>query len=251
MTRAGLVIALVIGAVVGIVFAVYPEFDIALIRLMYEDINPGFGQNLAVHALRDGTRWLTYLVVAPAVIAVIVKFLAPRARMPVPGRAALFMIASLIIGPGIVSNALLKDHWGRYRPVAVTEFGGKNEFTPWWDPRGGCRGNCSFVAGEPSSTFWMLAPASLAPPLWQPVAYGAVIGLGTLNGIVRMAYGGHFFTDVVFAGVITFVIVWLTHGLIYRWRRTRLSDDAIERAIAWPMTQLYDAVGERWKRRPG
>ena len=42
------------------------------------------------------------------------------------------------------------------------------------------------------------------------------------------------FTDVVFSGVFTFLVIWLVHGLVYRWPTTRLSDDAIERAIAEP-----------------
>jgi lipid A 4'-phosphatase len=43
--------------------------------------------------------------------------------------------------------------------------------------------------------------------------------------------GGHFVSDVIFAGVFTFLIIWVAYGFIYRWPRTRLSDAAIERAI--------------------
>jgi lipid A 4'-phosphatase len=31
--------------------------------------------------------------------------------------------------------------------------------------------------------------------------------------------------------VFAFLVIWLTHGLIYRWRRTRITDEAVERAI--------------------
>jgi hypothetical protein len=44
-----------------------------------------------------------------------------------------------------------------------------------------------------------------------------------------MAAGGHFFTDVVFAGVFTFLVIWVVHGLLYRWRPTRVTDAAVER----------------------
>ena len=46
-----------------------------------------------------------------------------------------------------------------------------------------------------------------------------------------MAGGAHFFTDIVFAGVFMFVTIWTLHGLIYRWRRTRLTDEAVERPL--------------------
>ena len=49
---------------------------------------------------------------------------------------------------------------------------------PWWDPRGDCPKNCSFVAGEPSGAFWTLAPAALTPPAWRALAYGASLAFG-------------------------------------------------------------------------
>ena len=49
--------------------------------------------------------------------------------------------------------------------------------------------------------------------------------------------GAHFFSDVVFAGVFSFLVIWLVHGLLYRWRLTRTTDAALEgtleRMLAW------------------
>ena len=53
-----------------------------------------------------------------------------------------------------------------------------------------------------------------------------------------MAGGGHFFSDVVFAGVLTFLVIWLVHGLLYRWRATRITDRAIERALEFVALRL-------------
>jgi membrane-associated phospholipid phosphatase len=47
-----------------------------------------------------------------------------------------------------------------------------------------------------------------------------------------MAGGAHFFTDVVFAGVVMFLVVWTLHGLIYRWRATRVADEVIDQRLA-------------------
>jgi lipid A 4'-phosphatase len=56
-------------------------------------------------------------------------------------------------------------------------------------------------------------------------------------GAFRMAAGAHFFSDVVFAGVLMYLVVWTVHGLIYRWRATRLNEKALEdwlgRAGVW------------------
>jgi membrane-associated phospholipid phosphatase len=52
-----------------------------------------------------------------------------------------------------------------------------------------------------------------------------------------MAFGGHFFTDVAAAGLVTFFVIWLAYGYIYRWPRTRLTDEGVDAALtrfAWP-----------------
>ena len=97
------------------------------------------------------------------------------------------MISTLILAPGIVVNLIIKDYSGRPRPWSIVEFGGKEQFRPWWDLRGPCESNCSFVAGEPSGAFWTMAPAAVAPPGWQAAGYGAAILFGLAVGVMRMA----------------------------------------------------------------
>jgi membrane-associated phospholipid phosphatase len=138
------------------------------------------------------------------------------------------MLVTLALGPGVVANLVFKEHWGRPRPIDVTQFGGTEHFRPWWDPRGDCPKNCSFVAGEPSGAFWTLAPAAVVPPQWRALAYSAALTFGAAVGMLRIVAGAHFFSDVVFAGVFSFLVIWLVHGLLYRWRRTRTSDAAVD-----------------------
>ena len=142
------------------------------------------------------------------------------------------MLTTLALAPGLFANVILKDHWSRPRPIDVPQFGGAEPFVAWWDPRGVCPKNCSFVTGDGSGAFWTMAPAALAPPAWRPAAYAAAIAFGAGVGLLRMSFGGHFFSDVVFAGVFTFLIIWLMHGYLYRWPRTRTTDEAIERGRA-------------------
>jgi len=55
-------------------------------------------------------------------------------------------------------------------------------------------------------------------PHWRALAYGAALAFGVAIGLVRAAGGGHFFSDVVFAGVFMFLVIWIMHGLLLRWR---------------------------------
>jgi lipid A 4'-phosphatase len=230
MNRTGLVIALAIGVVVGVVFGVWPRLDLAVSTPFYDPKTHDFPLNGHVwsqHA-RDAARVVIALLIVPAGVALLGRILLPRRPMLIKGQAVLFLIGTLAVGPGLLANTLLKDHWGRARPIDVTAFGGANRFTPWWDPRGDCPNNCSFIAGEPAGAFWTLAPAALAPPQWRALAYGLALAFGSAVGVLRIAGGGHFFTDVVFAGVFTYLPIWAAYGLIYRWwpQRTRKKTDA-------------------------
>jgi lipid A 4'-phosphatase len=236
MNRTGLIIALVIAAITGLVCGLYPEFELSVARHFYEVVdaqNNMFAWRLYPQLMlaRDIGLWVGTAIIIPVLAALAIKFIVPKRKMLVPGRAAIFLIATLALGPGLLVNVVLKDHWGRSRPIDVTQFGGSDHYVRWWDPRGDCPNNCSFVSGDVSGAFWTIAPAALAPPQWRVFAYGAALALGTGMAALRLMAGAHFLSDVVFAGVFTFLIIWLAHGLIYRWPRTRITDAAVETAI--------------------
>ena len=236
MNRTGLTIALGLAVVFGLLFGLYPQLDLDIARPFHAVVDANhnvFAWRLStplmiVHniALRGG-----FLLVAPAVVALIGKLILPRRKMLISARATMFLILTMALGPGLLVNVALKDHWGRPRPIDVTQFGGEQHFVAWWDPRGDCPANCSFVSGDVATTAWTLAPAALVPPQWRALAYGGALALTVGMAVIRMMAGGHFFTDTLFAGVFTFLLVWLMHGLIYRWPRTRVSDRQIERAL--------------------
>ena len=197
---------------------------------------------------RDIGLWVGTVLVAPAVAALVIKLILPRRKLLVSGRAIVFLIATLALAPGLLVNVVLKDHWGRPRPIDVTQFGGTEHFVAWWDPRGDCPNNCSFVSGDVAGAFWTIAPAALAPPQWRALAYGAALALGAGMAAVRVMAGGHFVSDVVFAGIFTFLIIWIVHGLIYRWPRTRLTDASVERAIERIAMPGYDFIAGLFSR---
>jgi len=231
MSRTGGAIALGIAVAVGLLFALFPQLDIAGARLFSPDDGFPLQHMQSLVLFRDGSMWLIQLIIAPVIIAVLIKLLFPRSRMLVRGRAALLLISTLILGPWLVTNVVLKDNWARPRPREVVELGGAKAFVPWRSLAGTCERNCSFASGEASAAAWTFAPASLAPPPWRPLAYAGATAFTAAVSVKRAAFGGHFLSDVLFGGVITFLIVWLVHGLIFRWR-TRISDEAIEGTIA-------------------
>ena len=155
MNRTGLIVALSIGLVVGLICAVDPQLDLDIAGLTFDPSWKVFGVNAQpwVQHSRDAARLVIGLLALPAFIAVLAKLAMPNRPMLIEGRSALFLIATLALGPGVLTNVIFKEHWARARPIDVQQFGGTDRFTPWWDPRGDCADNCSFIAGEPSGAF--------------------------------------------------------------------------------------------------
>jgi membrane-associated phospholipid phosphatase len=216
-------------ALTGIVFAVAPQIDLA-VASYFHDI--GIRTTMPriyrrIERARSLEPFVTLLAVAPAIIAVVVKMFWPNRPTLMTGRAALFLILTLVLGPGVLVNTVLKDHWARPRPGMVTEFGGAMPFKPWWDPRGACRTNCSFVSGETSSAVWLAAPALLVPLPWRYLALGGVAVYAASIAFMRLLLGGHFLSDVVFSAIFTGLVIWAVHGLLFRWR-TSPSEQALD-----------------------
>ena len=255
MNRTGLFIALALALVVGLLFGIYPEFDLKLAALFYDSAAKSFPLkfNTLAAIARDGAMWVAWGLALPAIVALLVKLVRPDRPLLIPGRAVVFLLITLMLSAGVLTNLTFKSYWGRPRPVVVTQFGGPEQFVPWWDPRGSCDRNCSFFSGEGATAFWTYAPAALTPPAWRPLAYVAATLFGAMTSVLRMAFGGHFFTDVAAAALVTFLVVWLAYGTIYRWRQTRLSDEGIDAALtrfAWPAYLWRRRLARRAVRKP-
>ncbi|MBB6309316.1 phosphatase PAP2 family protein [Xanthobacter tagetidis] len=230
--RPVLFLALVIGAAVAILFTVFPQWDLAISGYFWDVGRRAFtlaGASWAKTA-RSLANWIPWLIAGPAFAAIILKLLFPWGRMFMSARAAVFLAATMALGPGLVVNGILKEEWGRPRPVHVEEFGGKDAYRPWFATDGACPGNCSFVSGEGALGFWLTAPASLVPGPLGVVAMTAAVAFAATAGGLRIAFGGHFFTDVVFSGVVVVLIVVAMRYLIYG-RKGAPTDFRMEHAI--------------------
>lgn len=116
-------------------------------------------------------------------------------------RSYLLLLLLLAIGPGLLVNTIFKDNWGRTRPKHVTEFGGHLPFIKVWD-RGERGASKSFPSGHASIGFFLIAPYFVLRRRRKLLAKGFLLGgsvYGALMGIGRIAQGGHFPSDVIWA----------------------------------------------------
>ncbi|MGH7089228.1 MAG: phosphatase PAP2 family protein, partial [Stellaceae bacterium] len=155
---------------------------------------------LAVH--RAGMRVLVVAIAAAGVALILAR----------RWRAGIFLLLALALGPGLVVNGMLKDHWGRARPAQIQEFGGHAHFTPAFVPSDQCETNCSFPAGDPANGFVLVAAGFLATRRRRRRALiAAGVGAGLLLGFMRVAGGGHFLSDVLASVYLFLYINWLLY----------------------------------------
>ena len=234
MNKTGLIIALSIAVVAGLLFGIFPQLDLTIAHYFYNSELRRFlmGPIGTPELVRRTAMWVAWIIAAPAIIAPVLKILWPNKPLIVRGRPMLFLVSTILLTAIVLPNLIFKEHWGRARPVATKEFNGPHAFTAWWDPRGTNPRNGSFFSGEAATAFWTYAPAALAPPWLRPVAFVGATVFGLTTGLLRMAFGAHYASDVLAAGVAAFLVTWLMHGAIFRWKRTRLTDEQIDHALA-------------------
>jgi membrane-associated PAP2 superfamily phosphatase len=142
----------------------------------------------------------------------------------------LFYFLLLLLGPGLLVNGILKPSWGRPRPRAVAPLGGPRHFVPilqMSNERGPA--DVSFPSGHATMGFYLMAPFFV---YWRRQRYWAVAFLlfglmsGLTIGLARVVAGGHFPSDVLWAGGVIYF-----SGLL----------------ISWPF-HFGDTTPPRWKR---
>jgi lipid A 4'-phosphatase len=198
--------------VVTIVFG-FTRLDIAAARVFYfrgaADPWP-LAKELPWSVLYRAAPWITAALVGAGLVALLAGAVRRRADWR---RHAAFLLLSVVVGPGMIVNAVFKDHWERPRPRDVVELGGPLHYRP--APLPGGDGGASFPCGHCSVGFlfgagWWVwrrrRPALARAALATGVVAGFALGLG------RMAAGGHFLSDVFWSAILA---LGVAHALYY------------------------------------
>lgn len=199
-------------------FLAFPGLDPMVSALFHGPDGFALAGNPVLKALRKSST----LVLVATLVAVLTILVQRAIRTGRGGRARmrrmLFLLAGLALGPGLVVNALLKDNWGRARPIQTDLFGGDAGFTGFtgvWAISDGCRNNCSFVSGEASSSMWMVcAILMLTPPTWRRWVTTPVIVYAVALSANRIAFGGHYLSDVLLSWAVTGLVLAALYRLM-------------------------------------
>jgi lipid A 4'-phosphatase len=125
------------------------------------------------------------------------------------GRRLIFLLLLLALVPGLIVNAVFKEHWDRARPIQIEQFGGHRTFTPAFvvsDQGGG-----AFSSGHVAAAAWLVAvPVVLfgLRSLWTGLALLYLLAMV----LARMAAGAHFLSDAL----TSIMLVWLGFLILQR-----------------------------------
>jgi membrane-associated PAP2 superfamily phosphatase len=189
--------------------------DIALESRFYE---PGKGW---LYGDTNPWRFLYRFGIIPAYImafAGLATFVAGffKAHLAACRKKALFLVLLVVLGPGLMVNVVFKDHWGRPRPRQIEAFDGTMKFHQVWEKGADNKGR-SFPSGHASMAFYLFAPFFILRRSAPGRAGGfLVLGIlyGLFMGIARMLQGGHFPSDIVWAGGMVYLVGMLLYHVL-------------------------------------
>jgi len=192
------------------------QLDLSLQRLFWSPTDGWWlGKDPLIQFLYHYGTWPAVLVGVAAAAIWAASLVTGRWQRARP--LSLFLALVLIIGPGVLVNAIFKSHFGRSRPVQAIEFGGNQPFRPLGET--GPKQGTSFPSGHASTGFYWLA---LFVYFWKrrrawAWGFGALgIGHGLLMGFGRMAQGSHWASDVLWAGGFVYLTAWLLNNFLVR-----------------------------------
>jgi lipid A 4'-phosphatase len=252
-------IASIAGFAAAVVFLAFPEIDLGFSRMFYlGDRHFLFGRSGLGADGRDLFEVLFLLACLGAVAGFIAAAFFDRKPMGVSFLVWAYIALCAIIGPGIVANLMFKDHWGRARPTQIVEFGGTKRFTPPLLRTDQCDRNCSFISGEASNIFILgYAAAFLAAPARRSQIMLAAIAAGSFAGLIRVGGGGHFLSDVIFAGIFMLLIARGLAWLMLERYAPHLADGSpfhqatlrMGRKSAFRTLQLWNRSRRYWRQK--
>ena len=207
-------VALIATVVLSAYFAALPGVDLAISALFHSADGFVLSQDPALKALRKSSSWVMGLMLLGLIATIAGGLIRNPRRLAIPVRRALVLIAGLALASGFVVNGVLKSMWGRARPIQIEAFGGDADFTRAWQVSDQCLSNCSFVSGEGSSAAWMVAVVALmTPPALRAWVLPLAVGYGWALSLNRIAFGGHFLSDILLSWTLTALVIAVLHRL--------------------------------------
>ena len=212
-----------------ITYSFKPDLDISIAKLFYFENSHFLADEYTfIKDLRSFTKNLMIALPILSLILIIKIYIDFKKRnlekKSLRFKKIIFTYMGFIIGPivgcGLIANLYFKDTWGRARPVHIVEFNGEKLYTPPFEKSDQCEKNCSWIGGEVSAAFSFLTGVLIIKK--SSILFRINIIFGILVAFCRMAMGGHFFSDNLFAAILMIYLALFYRFIFYYLTKRRL-----------------------------
>ncbi len=195
-------------------FYCYPQWDIKISSFFWDKSHFIYLSQPWVNwanGIRKFLNILIWLVGIFVFIGLIFSFIFKKFKKNKKLKSIFFyLLICIILGPGLLVNWGLKNHWGQPRPVQIQQFSGDLSYQKDWVVSKQCPTNCAFVCGDCAGAFIFMAFVPLLRSrkkiMWTSGIF--IILFSGLIGLIRLGQGGHFISDILLAYGIDSLVIW-------------------------------------------
>ncbi|BAF70220.1 phosphatase PAP2 family protein [Nitratiruptor sp. SB155-2] len=195
------------------IFWFFPQIDLWFSSLFFKNGVFFLKNHLILRIIYKATMILITLFTLSLALLLLIETVTKKEW--VSKKILIYLLLVLLLGPGLVVNVVFKNHFGRARPSQVEQFAGTKKFTPALQIANQCKKNCSFSSGHAAAAFYFLALIPLFHGRKRRIVAALAIIWGSVVGLVRIAQGGHFLSDVYCSAVVVYLVTIFLHYLLF------------------------------------
>ena len=200
-----------------LLFFLFPNLDIHFSKLFFYEEKFISEKHIFIKNLRSFLKDFMIVISVFSLLLIVacmmfkkkkkVFFLKSRTKLILLG-----FIVGPVIGCGLIANFYFKDNWGRARPINIQEFGGDKIYTKPFTISDQCKKNCSWIGGEASAAFSFITGTII---LKNPIYLIINLIFGIVVSLCRIAMGGHFLSDNIFAMIFMIYLAILYKYFVF------------------------------------
>lgn len=198
-----------------LLFFLFPNLDIHFSKLFFYEEKFISEKHIFIKNLRSFLKDFMIVISVFSLLLIVAGILLKKKVFFFKRRTKLILLGFIvgpIIGCGLIANFYFKDNWGRARPINIQEFGGDKIYAKPFTISDQCKKNCSWIGGEASAAFSFITGTII---LKNPIYLIINLIFGIVVSLCRIAMGGHFLSDNIFAMIFMIYLAILYKYFVF------------------------------------
>ena len=198
-----------------LLFYLFPNLDIHFSKLFFYEEKFISEKHIFIKNLRSFLKDFMIVISVFSLLLIVAGILLKKKVFFFKRRTKLILLGFIVgpvIGCGLIANFYFKDNWGRARPINIQEFGGDKIYAKPFTISDQCKKNCSWIGGEASAAFSFITGTII---LKNPIYLIINLIFGIVVSLCRIAMGGHFLSDNIFAMIFMIYLAILYKYFVF------------------------------------